>query len=211
MTSVLCSSKSSDDNDTDTTTATTITTFTRRQSCKEGNLYLFKTDDDCYVNTTQIRLELTTSTTTTTTQNTTTSSKTSTIDYYGEPSLKTPPDRNRTSKFYISEEEFPAKYYPPYAYGLGYAVSYKFAICASGLMKNIRRQPPWEDVATGILARKCSIKLTKAVWKLEQMKVPAELFWFPYNILVNGGVNVTVLHAVKPQWMLRIHNKQPLL
>jgi beta-1,3-galactosyltransferase 1 len=166
--------------------------------------YLFKTDDDSYVNTTRLRMEL---------QRTDRhKSHHQRIEYYGEPSVKTEPDRNKTSRFYISEEEYPARYYPNYAYGMGYAVSNKLASCASREMQKVRKQPPWEDVATGAFARRCSVKLTHAQWMLPGMSSAEEVQLFPYEILKNGGMDVTVVHGVKrPDWMLPLHRKEPLL
>eukprot|EP00980_Cylindrotheca_fusiformis_P009779 scaffold2156_cov115-Cylindrotheca_fusiformis.AAC.4 len=191
----LCNNKDNDDENE-----------TIASSCLD---YLFKTDDDSYVNTTQLRWELLQPAPNSPNNNDAIARRR--IDYYGEPSLKTEPDRNTSSRFYISKEDYPARYYPNYAFGMGYALSYKLAICAAAEMQRVRKQPPWEDVATGVLARRCRIRLTQAHWMISGMKTPDEVQLFPYDILRMGGVDVTVVHGIKrPEWMLPVHRKEPL-
>mmetsp|Transcript_32993 Transcript_32993/g.79799 ORF Transcript_32993/g.79799 Transcript_32993/m.79799 type:complete len:346 (-) Transcript_32993:142-1179(-) len=162
--------------------------------------YLFKTDDDSYVNTTQLRLEISGK-----------DPKTQEpIAFYGEPSIKTEPDRNASSRFYISYEEYPRKVYPPYAFGMGYALSSPLVACACHKMVKVRKQPPWEDVATGALVRKCGFKLTWANWSLPG-RPQYQNQDFPYETLKSGGFSVTVVHGVKnPDWMKLLHRQQPL-
>ncbi|KAL3928719.1 MAG: hypothetical protein SGBAC_012525 [Bacillariaceae sp.] len=171
---------------------------TETSSCYD---YLFKTDDDSYVNTTQLRLELSDK-----------DPKTlEPIAFYGEPSVKTEPDRNTSSRFYISYEEYSGKYYPPYAFGMGYALSSPLAACACHQMQQVRKQLPWEDVATGSLARKCGYKLTWANWSLPGYPAKFQVQYFPYAILKPGGFLVTLVHGVKnPDWMMQLHRQQPL-
>jgi beta-1,3-galactosyltransferase 2 len=159
--------------------------------------YVFKTDDDCYVNTTQIRLDL----------NETNPYSKEPIEYYGHAHLRVEPIRHKESKFYLSQEEYPRRFFPTYATGLGYAVSTKFASCAKEKMKSSRKML-WEDVATGALARKCSIKLTFANWTILNNETHG--IYFPYELYKDGGAHASIVHAVKPSYMLKLHGQEPL-
>ncbi|CAJ1946640.1 unnamed protein product [Cylindrotheca closterium] len=163
--------------------------------------FLFKTDDDSYVNTTQLRFELSGKDPTTG----------EAIAFYGEPSVKTEPDRNTSSRFYISHEEYSAKFYPPYAFGMGYALSSPLVACVCQQMRKVRKQLPWEDVATGSLVKKCGFKLTWANWSLPGYPAKFQVQYFPYEILKPGGFSVTLVHGVKnPDWMMLLHLQKPL-
>ena len=81
--------------------------------------YIFKTDEDVFINATKMSRELMVN---------------DLPDYYGLLRNDTAPIRNVTnhgitSKWYISVEEYPEDIFPPYAHGTGYAISKKFAIC----------------------------------------------------------------------------------
>ena len=169
-----------------------------RQSCYD---YLFKTDDDSYVNTTQLRLELSDK-----------DPKTlEPIEYYGEPSVKTEPDRDPSSRYYTSLEEFPGNFYPPYAFGMGYALSSNLVGCINHQMAQVRKHLPWEDVATGRLVKKCDAKLTWAHWSLPGYPAKWQVGYFPYDTLKAGGHSVTLVHGVKnPSYMNLLHHQLPL-
>jgi hypothetical protein len=162
--------------------------------------YCFKTDDDVYVNATQIRYELRT---------VIPARSSNQIDYYGLAHVHTEPIRNITHKWYTSPNEWPRKRFPNYAAGLGYAVSAKFASCAKESMKSLLRFMPWEDVATGLLARKCDILITLANWMDSFVEENGKLD-FPYNRFQNGGVPAYMVHKVTPQNMLKLHRQEPL-
>ena len=169
---------------------------------KSYNLdYLFKTDDDCYVNSTQIRMELKGRDTQTN----------KSIDYFGLARFGARPVRDKKNiKCYISRGEYPAQRFPPYAIGMGYAISKDFASCADEEIRKIRssrRLVKFEDVATGALARRCSIKLSPAPWVVEYTGLHGGEcdIGFPYEALKDGTVTVSIVHAVKAQYMSRIH------
>lgn len=172
--------------------------WTTKSNCYD---YLFKADDDSYVNTTQLRLELSSK-----------DPKTlEPIAFYGEPSVKTEPERNISSRFYISQEEYSGKFYPTYAFGMGYALSSPLAACASRQMQKVRKQLPWEDVAIGGLVKKCGFKLTWANWSLPGYPAKFQVGYFPHDVLKPGGFSVTLVHGVKnPDLMLLLHRQQPL-
>lgn len=151
--------------------------------------YLFKTDDDVYLNTTEIQLELLDS---------------QLPDYFGLARQSIQPIRNKPeSKWFLSNEDYPQEFFPIYAHGTGYALSMKFAQCAaSQAMGELLRPMPWEDVATGILAEKCHVSLT-ASDKYWSHFVPfgaptSEWEAFPYERFKDGNVTVKILHKVKP-------------
>ena len=156
--------------------------------------------DDVYINTTFIHANLS-GTDPRTGQH---------IQYYGEPSLRTRPIREPTHKWYLSESDYPARFYPNYMFGMGYAVSRDFAACAIVEMQQIRKLIPYEDVATGLLARRCNIQLTYAQYILPGESIEQMLMSFPYEILKAGGIPVKVVHRVPPEWMVLVHNQQPL-
>jgi hypothetical protein len=76
--------------------------------------YIFKADDDVYVNATHMSLELSLL------------AKDQSPHYYGLVKAGSKPIRNATEydrKWYISREEYPYEYFPSYAPGVGYALS----------------------------------------------------------------------------------------
>ena len=176
-----------------------------------GNYYLFKTDDDCYVNTTKISSELTKMD----------PKSGNPIEYYGYPNLHKEPIRDKASKFYVSPQEYKPRQFPPYATGMGYAISKHFASCIDKKLPIIKKQIPWEDVATGILARKCGVSMTFA-WSWENYT-----HWQDDNDGISGGIKfpfqelakqgkpvgepITIVHNVNIENMKRIHLLQPLV
>lgn len=165
--------------------------------------YLFKTDDDVFINATEMSRELHVK---------------HLPDYYGLLRNETAPIRNRTetgllSKWYISRDEYPDDIFPPYAHGTGYAVSKKFADCGSRAMASILPMP-WEDVATGILAKACQVPLTPSDDEWSHF-VPfdspqSEWTEFPYLRFKDGNVTVKILHKVKP-WFFEPLSRQASL
>jgi hypothetical protein len=174
----------------------------------QSNLdYIFKADDDSFVNATQIRLELSQ-------RNKLLTQKTGQLEvteYYGRGCVRSRPVRDVTSKWYMSREVYSKKYFPIYAFGIGYALSTNFASCAMSKMKDLQAMD-WEDVATGMLARKCGKSLTRSHW--DDQLLPNDHWtggmYFPFNVLKDGGHSVAVLHGVKPEYMIRLHRKEPL-
>jgi len=124
--------------------------------------FLFKTDDDSYVDLETLQEVLLSSSSSTT--NTTTNTTTITIDYWGKcNNWGKKPHRNQDipwqKKWYMSYDIYPEEYYPPYCQGAGYAISTKFLSCAVGKYYTSKiRFMPHEDVAVGLLAQRCQIQ-----------------------------------------------------
>jgi hypothetical protein len=76
-------------------------------------------------------------------------------------------------------------------------------------MQFARIKVPWEDVATGVLARRCNIRLTWSNWTHIYTNTTHGMY-FPYDVYKHGGVHVTIAHGVKPAWMLKLHRREPL-
>lgn len=168
--------------------------------------YLFKTDDDVYVNATEMSIEL---------------ALKGMPDYYGILRNGTSPIRDKESKWYMSRKEFPQEVFPDYAHGTGYALSQRFAHCVKQSLSvptssrpnlEVEEFMPWEDVATGIMAEKCHISLTPADDQWDHF-IPfetSEWIQFPYLRFRDGGVLVKILHKVRP-WFFEPLSQQASL
>jgi len=157
--------------------------------------YFFKTDDDTYVNATRIRDELSADDPETHEP----------ILYFGEPGSVVRPNRDPQSKYYLSYEEYPARRFPMYAHGMGYAMSSQFASCACTRMFTVRKQPPWEDVAVGALARKCQLKMTRSEWQLSE-----GIYWKSDKLRRSGNSFSLLHHIHNSDGMKLVHKNLPL-
>jgi hypothetical protein len=166
--------------------------------------YMFKTDDDVYINATEMSRELYVY---------------NRPDYYGLLRNGTAPIRNQTetglvSKWYMTREEYPYEVFPPYAHGTGYALSKAFGDCATKEMTKMLPMP-WEDVATGLLAEACHIELAPSneEWSHFLPFDSPESEWteFPYHRFKNGSVLVKILHKVKVWFFLPLSQQASLL
>jgi hypothetical protein len=109
--------------------------------------YIFKTDDDSYIFLDDVKLYL----------------GDGRPDYWGCIMANTKPIRDKRSKWFVSRETWPHKYYPSYAAGIGYALSRNFTSCAVGHLKDLKFMPN-EDTATGILAESCGVHSSSHGW-----------------------------------------------
>merc|ERR1740124_1202648 len=111
--------------------------------------YIFKTDDDSYVDLVKLRTQLY-------------ASSHEPYDYWGWCQTKNyPPLRGSESKWSISNESYPEPMYPKYCQGAGFAVSRKFATCMAGRGSLAQaRFMPFEDVAMGLQAERCNVTPT---------------------------------------------------
>jgi hypothetical protein len=132
--------------------------FVRSSSSSVASIeYLFKADDDSYVDIEKLYRALLKE------------EDHESIDYWGkcnEAGMK--PHREKSNKWYISYDIYPEPEYPAYCQGAGIAMSKKFLDCAVGSnhgsdhdahISKIRYQPN-EDVALGMLAERCNIEIT---------------------------------------------------
>lgn len=99
--------------------------------------YIMKTDDDAFVRIDQVLTSL--------------KEKPSNGLLYGRVSLDSSPHRDRDSKWYISNEEWPHDAYPPWAHGPGYIISRDIAkFIVRGHQERDLKLFKLEDVAMGI-------------------------------------------------------------
>ncbi|KDP29247.1 hypothetical protein JCGZ_16636 [Jatropha curcas] len=99
--------------------------------------YIMKTDDDAFVRIDEVITSL--------------KGKASSSLLYGLISFESSPHRDKESKWYISNEEWPHSSYPPWAHGPGYIISRDIAkFIAEGHRRRDLKLFKLEDVAMGI-------------------------------------------------------------
>jgi hypothetical protein len=117
--------------------------------------HVFKTDDDSYVDLNALSLELKNESQSTRGGNTRSRNS---HDYVGHCQLDfTKVTRDDSYKWPLTVNTYPEDYLPKYCQGAGYALSRDFVSCANSEyhIANVRFMP-FEDVAVGILAERCS-------------------------------------------------------
>ncbi len=160
--------------------------------------YLFKTDDDSYVD---LELLYNTLLPDDNEQGKGDTTDSSTVDYWGkcnEGGWK--PHRNQEiewqKKWYISYETYAEPEYPPFCQGAGYALSKKFLDCAVGEkhIANVKYMPN-EDVAVGMLAERCNVT-----------PMNDDRVWIRWEgpITMEGKI---VQHYVKTEEDMRLHHQ----
>ena len=109
--------------------------------------FLFKTDDDSYVNIPELYLEVE-------------AKKDKRLNYLGtcRETLAKVHRETEGYKWSIRNETYPEPFFPRYCQGGGYLVSDHFINCSvsQGHISNIRFMP-FEDVAVGMLAERCGV------------------------------------------------------
>ena len=121
---------------------------------KAGFEYLFKTDDDSYVDLSMLEKTI---------------SKKG-YDYWGCCTTERfKPLRSTTRKWKVSFEIYPELYYPLYCQGAGFAMSRKFVQCIADNLKDFRYNP-FEDVSVGLLAERCRVKPVTDFAKIKQYR-----------------------------------------
>ena len=150
--------------DMDEIYATEISTLTFKTECFFSVLYekvvsvsnsvkfLFKTDDDSYVDMDKLHYTLVEQ------------EWGGGLDYWGKCKQGAKPHRNTVvpwqRKWFIPYEAYSSNTYPTYGAGAGYALSENFLQCAFGQQKKHSAQiwyMPNEDVAIGMLAERCNV------------------------------------------------------
>jgi hypothetical protein len=120
--------------------------------------YLFKTDDDSYVNLNALEEEILNST--------------SRIDYWGCCTAHYfRPLRHPSRKWMITFDLYPEEFYPLYCQGAGFAMSKDFASCMVD-QNHLRyfRYNPFEDVSIGLLAERCGVQSKGNCRKVRQYR-----------------------------------------
>mmetsp|Transcript_6238 Transcript_6238/g.15687 ORF Transcript_6238/g.15687 Transcript_6238/m.15687 type:complete len:545 (+) Transcript_6238:46-1680(+) len=160
--------------------------------------YIFKTDDDVWVNATEMSVELL---------------QEHLPAYYGMNMSGKPirdPSAKVGSKWVLTKQEYPRDDYPPYASGLGYALSTTTNVlldptnsCINDTMSSMNAMP-WEDVATGLLSEACHVPLTSSYkyWTdLGNGTYNPYLPWEPLTSkLKDGNTIVKIIHKPRPHW-----------
>ena len=168
---------------------------------KAGFEYLFKTDDDSYVDLNKLEKTI--------------SSKG--YDYWGcctEDHFK--PLRSPTRKWRVTFDLYPEEYYPLYCQGAGFAMSRKFVKCMSEQLKDFRYNP-FEDVSVGLLAERCGVEPISDFAKIKQYRTEEagekkmlnnaekkEIFFLPRATMQGGKV---LQHRVKTHYDMYAHHK----
>jgi len=124
---------------------------------KAGFQYLFKTDDDSYVDMTKL-------------ENAIVGKKD--IHYWGCcTDVHYRPLRHPSRKWRITFDLYPEEYYPLYCQGAGFAVSRDMANCIidGDNLKNFRYNP-FEDVSVGLLAERCGYRPSSDCHGIQQYR-----------------------------------------
>ena len=123
-------------------------------SSASGFRFLFKTDDDSYVDLHKLRDALVMST------NDNNGENYDKIDYWGKCTKHYfRPLRDPSLKWHVTMDVYPEEAYPLYCQGAGFAMSRSFVDCAVS-EKHVQtfRYNPFEDVSVGLLAERCNVK-----------------------------------------------------
>lgn len=165
-----------------------------------GFEYLFKTDDDSYVDLAKLEKTIVGHH----------------YDYWGCCTTEHfRPLRSPTRKWHVSFELYPEEYYPLYCQGAGFAMSRKFITCVSEKLENFRYNP-FEDVSVGLLAERCGIRADSDFARIRQYRTDdasekkmlndekkEEIFFLP-RATMQGKV---LQHRVKTHYDMYAHHK----
>jgi hypothetical protein len=179
-----------------------------------GSDYVFKTDDDVYVNVTQMKMELLSRPpigAKQQQQQQQQQQETPSIipNYYYGWECDGKPVREGQHRFYISKEEFAPDKFPPYAAGFGYALHKSFVACVMEQMPTASFMP-WEDAAVGILAETCNVTLVGANPYWTQFQRYSDWEKFPYSKYKDGGTHISIVHGLRPEYFLLFKYHLPL-
>mmetsp|Transcript_27407 Transcript_27407/g.33895 ORF Transcript_27407/g.33895 Transcript_27407/m.33895 type:complete len:537 (+) Transcript_27407:202-1812(+) len=172
--------------------------------------YAFKTDDDSYIHIQNLYYQLLEA------------EHELPHDFWGWCQRKKfAPLRDQTSKWPVSYELYPEPMYPRYCQGAGFALSWKFIECATEEhhIASIRFMP-FEDVAVGLLAKRCNIQPTtiknenlmnmyrfgrsEEVWRTNNNQDKMEKNKLPKPNMKNGRI---VQHRIYDDWDMKEHHK----
>jgi hypothetical protein len=166
--------------------------------------YLFKTDDDSYVNLKALENEL----------------LNSGFDYWGCCTAQYfRPLRHPSRKWRITFDMYPEEFYPLYCQGAGFAMSKNFVSCMvdQNHLKQFRYNP-FEDVSIGLLAERCGFQPSTNFDKIKQYRTReaselkqlvdseterAEIKFLPRPTMKNKIVQ----HRVKTHFDMYTHHK----
>lgn len=121
--------------------------------------YFFKTDDDCYIDTEQLKTEISSE------------EDAKRIDYGGQCVENSKPIRDEWNEEYIPYFYYPYNYFPSYCIGSGYVLSRDFLECAvteGHIQRTVYMRS--EAVTVGLLAEKCGIEPTFDLFSIDVEK-----------------------------------------
>ena len=171
-------------------------TWPLEQNCNAS--YILKTDEDCFVNIRNLLHWLNEYDITNGTQ----------PIYAGRVQDNMPVIREKDSRYYVSEKEFPEPYFHPYVSGGGYVFSGNLLPL---LFKVSKRSPlfPNEDALLGSLMHRIGVTPT------DNLKFLPFIFCFPNSKLKEtymcGLSRQIIVHGVKEQEQLEMHFNSALL
>lgn len=148
--------------------------------------YLFKTDDDCYVDTHLFYEKV---------KSLEEEYAPKTIDYGGSLLSWNRPDRAIKTRWYASHSLYPFTYFPTYATGGGWVVSPKFLECVVS-QGHVAKVPYFvlEDAAVGMLAERCGTE-------------PLHTHGIDYRLRKDITVRAIVQHDVQDdELMVKLHD-----
>ena len=173
-------------------------TWPLEQNCNAS--YILKTDEDCFVKIRNLLYWLNKHHIANGTQ----------PIYAGRVQVKMPVIRRNASRYYLSEKEFPGKYFSPYVSGGGYVFSRNLLPLLS-LVSKTSPLFPNEDALLGSLMHKIGVKPT------DNVKFLPFVFCFPKSTdelkeaYMCGLSRQIIVHGVKEQEQLKMHFNSALL
>lgn len=156
-------------------------------------MYMLKTDDDCYVNVKSIIQYLT-------------NNFNPENLYTGRIQWFMPANRDTTSKFYVSEEDYPHFLLPPYASGGGYLFSGAVIPRLVNASKHIKLIPN-EDANFGILMHSLNIKPVENIRILPYIYCNESIWIRP----TCDFLSPFVVHGVKNYAQIWVHHNVKIL
>ncbi|XP_061686926.1 beta-1,3-galactosyltransferase 2-like [Syngnathoides biaculeatus] len=156
--------------------------------------YVMKTDSDMFINTENLILKLLRP-----------DSKPKTNYFTGKVLKNLSPHRDKTSKWYVSKDEYPEEKYPDFCSGTGYVLSGDLAPKIYAVAPSVRKVY-LEDVYVGLCLAKLGLKPTE----------PADAFWFNHLRVPAVGCRYNRLitsHQLRPEeivqcWKAHRDNKK---
>eukprot|EP00554_Chaetoceros_debilis_P013236 CAMPEP_0194117580 /NCGR_PEP_ID=MMETSP0150-20130528/31926_1 /TAXON_ID=122233 /ORGANISM="Chaetoceros debilis, Strain MM31A-1" /LENGTH=406 /DNA_ID=CAMNT_0038808665 /DNA_START=21 /DNA_END=1241 /DNA_ORIENTATION=- len=163
--------------------------------------YLFKTDDDSYVNLDALEKTI----------------SARRFNYWGCCTTENyKPLRSPTRKWMVTFDMYPEEFYPLYCQGAGFAMSKKFVECMSENLADFRYSP-FEDVSIGLLAERCGFSVSSNFAAIKQYRTEEagekkqlnnakqeEIYFLPKATMMKPKV---LQHRVKTHYDMYAHYK----
>ena len=173
-------------------------TWPLKQNCNAS--YILKTDEDCFVNIRNLLHWLNKHHKVNGTQ----------PIYAGRVQVKMPVIRRKDSRYYVSEKEFPERYFHPYVSGGGYVFSGNLLPLLSEVSKTSPLFPN-EDALLGFLMHRIGVKLTDNSKFLPFVYCSQKSTDELKEAYMCGLSRQIIVHDVKEQEQLKMHFNSALL